>query len=95
MTTCSATASAVRAALASIRRSFESARRYAALSSEPRAVRFHDLRHTAISRLANNPAVPLVYAQAFARHKDIKTTMLYVHKIESEETTAAAMAALG
>jgi hypothetical protein len=38
--------------------------------------------------------VPLVHVQEFARHKDIKTTMSYVHKIESEQVVSAMAEAL-
>lgn len=39
----------------------------------------HILRHTAISRLANTPGLPLPWVQQIAGHRDIKTTMGYVH----------------
>ncbi len=55
---------------------------------------FHSLRHTGISRLANNPKIPLVWVRDFAGHQSIKTTEGYVHKIESEAVTAAAVEAM-
>jgi integrase len=45
----------------------------------------HSLRHTAISHLANNPAVPLSKVQRFARHSSITITEQYVHDIETPE----------
>lgn len=77
-----------------VQRAFEKARRYAKLFSEPRAFRFHDLRHTSISRLANVPGAVLPQVQAFARHATLATTLGYVHKIESTEWTEQAAAAL-
>jgi integrase len=64
------------------------------LSTEPRALRFHDLRHTAISRLANAPGAVFPQVQSFARHATLTTTLGYVHKIESAEWTEQASAAL-
>ncbi len=70
-----------------VQRAFEKARRYAALSTEPRVLRFHDLRHTSISMLANQPGADIVQVQAFARHSNMLTTLGYVHKIEKPEWT--------
>lgn len=45
-----------------------------------RPIRFHDLRHTAITLLVSG-GVDLVTVQAIAGHKDIHTTMGYTHVI--------------
>ena len=78
-----------------VQRAFEQAVERAALpvTAEGKVV-FHSLRHTAISRLANDPRVGLVYAQRFAGHVDVKTTQAYVQKIESAATTSAAAEAI-
>ena len=70
------------------------ARANAGLSADPRLPRFHDLRHTGISRFANGPKVGLVYTQRYARHEKLETTMRYVRSIESAETTSSAIEAL-
>jgi integrase len=44
-----------------VERAFRKARTLAALSDDPRPLRFHDLRHTAITRMANAPNVALPY----------------------------------
>jgi integrase len=64
--------------------------------TEDGRVTFHSLRHTALSRLANHlhPQIPLVYVRDFAGHATLATTETYVHKIESAETTAAAVLAM-
>lgn len=59
-----------------------------------RTARWGSLRHTGISRLANNPKIPLVWVRDFAGHRSIKTTEGYVHRIESEAVTAAAVEAM-
>jgi integrase len=66
-----------------VQRAFTKAR--AKLSVEPRAFRFHDLRHTAVSMLANMPGADMVQVQAYARHAAMTTTLGYVHKIEKPE----------
>lgn len=66
----------------------------AGLSTEPRAFRFHDLRHTSISRLANSPGAVLPQVQSFARHATLTTTMGYIHRIESAEWMEQAAEAL-
>jgi integrase len=66
----------------------------AGLSADPRLPRFHDLRHTAISRLANAPNAQIPWVQKFARHKKIETTYGYVHEIRDEERVKAAWSAL-
>lgn len=45
-----------------------------------RALRFHDLRHTAITQMIA-AGVDLKTVQAIAGHEDIKTTMNYVHLV--------------
>lgn len=75
-----------------VQRSYVAARRRAGLSEEPRALRFHDLRHTAISRLANRPGAIFPAIQAFARHANLAQTLAYVHG--DENATWAAEAAL-
>ena len=78
-----------------IGRAFNAAREAAAIRvSEEGKVTFHSLRHTSISRLANHPAIPLVHVRDFARHTDMATTQGYVHRIESEDVTAAFAEAL-
>ena len=47
-------------------------------ASGVRPLRFHDLRHTAITLLVRNGVSPWV-VQKIAGHKDMKTTMRYVH----------------
>jgi integrase len=37
----------------------------------------HDLRHTAATRLANDPAITLTEVRAIMRHADINTTSIY------------------
>ena len=81
-----------------VQRAFDKARSRAGLSTEPRAFRFHDLRHTSISLLANQPGANMVQVQAFARHATMATTLKYVHKIEQPEwtdTVGTAFAASG
>jgi integrase len=81
-----------------VQRAFRKARRYAGLSVEPRALRFHDLRHTSISMLANQPGADMLQVQAFARHATLVTTLGYVHKVEKPEwthTIGAAFEAFG
>jgi len=56
-----------------------------------KGVCFHTLRHTGISRLANNSGVPLVQVRDFARHTNLAVTMGYMHA-DRNETTVAAMA---
>jgi integrase len=66
---------------------FVKARRYAGLTNEPRALRFHDLRHTSISMLANMAGADMMQVQAFARHASMQTTLAYCHKVEKPEWT--------
>lgn len=48
-----------------------------------RPIRFHDLRHTAISMWVRN-GINLPTVQKMAGHKDLKTTMRYVHILGRE-----------
>jgi integrase len=78
-----------------ITRAFEKAVRYASLpETADGKVTFHSLRHTACSRLANHPEIPLVYVRDFAGHANLATTEKYVHRIEQPTVTAAAAAAM-
>jgi integrase len=78
-----------------VERAFSKARTYAGLSEDPRALRFHDLRHTAITTLANQPGAVLTQVQAFARHASLTTTLGYVHGQEDAAWTEQAGVALG
>ena len=68
-----------------VQRAFVSARKKAGLSEEPRALRFHDLRHSMITRYANTPSVVLTDVQAFARHATLQTTLVYVHGEDGQQ----------
>jgi integrase len=46
-------------------------------------VNFHSLRHTAITRMAANPAIPLVEVRDFARHSNLAITSRYAHGTEN------------
>lgn len=46
-------------------------------------IRFHDLRHTTISNWIRN-GINIVIVQKMAGHKDLKTTMRYVHVLGQE-----------
>jgi len=73
-----------------VQRAFNKARDNAALQvTRDGKVVFHSLRHTRISRLANNREIPLPHVQAFARHSKLETTLEYVHKVEDVKTTEA------
>jgi integrase len=50
----------------------------------------HCLRHTTISRLANDPRVPLAWTQRFARHSSITITEQYIHAVENTDADTAA-----
>lgn len=54
---------------------------------------FHDLRHSAITRLGNNGMPPRLL-QAFAGHAHIETTMGYCHAADDDVIAAAGIAAL-
>jgi integrase len=78
-----------------VQRAFSKAVKRAALpTTADGPVTFHALRHTAISRLANDPRVGVVYARDFAGHASLKTTDGYVHRVESAARTSAAAEAL-
>ena len=47
------------------------------------AIRFHDLRHTAITQMIAN-GIDIKTVQSIAGHEDIKTTMNYVHVVGSK-----------
>lgn len=48
-----------------------------------RLIRFHDLRHTTITNWIRN-GINIVIVQKMAGHKDLKTTMRYVHVLGKE-----------
>jgi integrase len=50
----------------------------------------HCLRHTTISRLANDPRVPLAWTQRFARHSSITITEQYIHEVANADVDTAA-----
>lgn len=50
---------------------------------------FHALRHTYITMLANNPAVPLRVAQEMARHSTVTLTEKYAHVDKVQMVNAA------
>lgn len=75
-------------------RVFDKVRSRAGLSPDPRPFRFHDIRHSAISRLANQPGAVLPQVQKFARHANLTTTLGYVHVIEDGTWAEQAGAAL-
>jgi integrase len=82
-------------AYSDISRSFNAAVEAAALQvTEDGKVVFHSLRHTAISTLANDPRIPLLYVRDFAGHADLTTTQDYMHPVESETVAAAVAEAL-
>jgi integrase len=66
----------------------------AGLSKEPRHLRFHDLRHTCASRLANATGASMPWVQGYLRHANMQTTLGYVHSIADEARLAAAWEAL-
>jgi len=81
---------------AEIGRAFTRAVRKAKLpTTEAGKPTFHSLRHTAITRLANSPDLPLVYVRDFAGHQSLQVTEGYIHRIESARATDAAAAAMG
>jgi integrase len=57
-----------------------------------RQIHFHSLRHTCLTNLANgygmDRPLPLPQVQKIAGHKDISTTMRYVHSNGIEQTTS-------
>ena len=78
-----------------ITRAFEKAVKLAGLpETEDGPVTFHSLRHTGISRLANDRRIPLVWVRDFAGHRSVKTTEGYVHMIPNAKVTLAAVEAM-
>jgi integrase len=78
-----------------VQRAFRIARERACLSSIPRQLRFHDLRHTHASTLLNDGAKSIVFVSERLGHASIKITLdTYAHVIRSEEHAAAAEANL-
>jgi hypothetical protein len=69
-------------------RAFRQAREKAELSTDPRALSFHDLRHSCASRLANDPGAVLPEVQAFLRHKNLNTTLSYIHRLPEADRAA-------
>jgi integrase len=76
-----------------VERAYVKARRKSGISAEPRTLTFHDLRHTFASVLVD-AGVPLADVQGYARHADLATTYLYVHRVEKEAALEQAAAAL-
>ncbi len=62
-----------------IQRAFGWAKERAGIEGD---LRFHDLRHTCISLLANAPGAVMPQVQAYARHANLNTTMKYIHPVE-------------
>lgn len=58
-----------------------------------REIRFHDLRHTALTIMVKK-RVLLPVIQKIAGHKDIKTTMRYVHVMGKDIEEIGAMMSL-
>lgn len=79
---------------ADVQRAFGKAVKRAGLSSAEGAVTFHTLRHTAASRLANDPRVGPVFARDFLGHSSLQITNQYIHKVEDAARTSAAAQAL-
>jgi integrase len=78
-----------------VQRAFEKARERACLSTTPRQLCFHDLRHTHASALLNDGAKSIVYVSKRLGHASVKITLdTYAHVIRSEEHAAAAEAKL-
>jgi integrase len=77
-----------------IDRAWQRVRVRAGLSIKPRALRFHDLRHTAASRAASAPNASLPNVQKFLRHRTLQTTLGYVHTIPDEVANERMFAAL-
>jgi integrase len=73
-----------------IQRAFVQARNNAGLTG----LRFHDLRHTCASWLANEPGAVMVQVQAYLRHANLTTTLGYVHTLSNETWADGAGTAL-
>ena len=59
-----------------------------------RTIRFHDLRHTALTLMVKRGVI-LPVVQKIAGHKDIKTTMRYVHVLGSDIDAVGEQSILG
>lgn len=59
-----------------------------------KGVRFHDLRHTCATTLANTPGVVLTDVQAYLRHANLSTTLGYMHPRDGAEWSGRASSAL-
>jgi integrase len=81
-----------------VQNAFGRARAKAGLTSDPRPLTFHDLRHTCASMLMNAPGASLSWVQSYLRHGNAQTTLGYVHKVaddgERAEAAGAALAVL-
>lgn len=60
-----------------------------------RRARFHDLRHTAISRVAEKTEGNIPVVAKFARHRDWRTTATYTHAPQGAVLAAADLAMVG
>ena len=56
--------------------------------AEINAIRFHDLRHTVGTRLAEQ-GIPINVVKEYMAHSDVKTTMQYVHTASEQLQKAA------
>lgn len=63
-------------------------------ASGVRALRFHDLRHTAANLMIDR-GVDLVTVSKILGHKDMKTTMLYLHVLPNKVADTAAIFSVG
>ena len=63
-------------------------------ASGVRELRFHDLRHTAATLMIDR-GVDLVTVSKILGHKDMKTTMLYLHLLPNKIADTAAMFSVG
>jgi integrase len=70
--------------LRDVKTAFRSALKQAGITN----ARFHDLRHTAGTRMAENPNVPLNAVQEVLGHADIRTTMQYAHATDESKRKA-------
>ncbi len=57
-------------------------------------VSFHSLRHTAVSRLANDPRIPLIAVRDFARHSSLMVTEDYMHPVADTQVADAIKVAI-
>ena len=63
-------------------------------SSGVREIRFHDLRHTAATLMIDR-GVDLVTVSKILGHKEMKTTMLYLHLLPNKIAETAAIFSVG